>query len=81
MMCQILWQAEPIALSKQLGNLRGNLRWEMTKLINPSWEEDVLINDAFGEEFSLNNSFIFQANSSSHEAQSENQVIIPSIGT
>ena len=73
MMCQILWQAGPIALSKRLGNLRGNLRQEMTELINPSWEEDVLINKTFSEEFSLNNLFIFQANSSSHIVESENQ--------
>ena len=59
-------------------DLRDNLRREMTELINWSWEEDILINDAFGEEFSLNNLFIFQANSSSHVVEGENQA---SIGT
>ena len=45
----------------------------MIELINTSWEEDVLINKTSGEEFSLNNLFIFQANSSSHRVESENQ--------
>ena len=62
-------------------DLRDNLRQEMTELTNQSWEEDVFINDAFGEEFSLNNLFIFQANSSSHVVERENQVVLPSTGT
>ena len=41
----------------------------------------MLINDSFGEEFSLDNLFIFQANSCSHVAKSENQALSPSTGT
>ena len=46
-------------------DLRDNLIWEMTNLVNRSWEEDVLINDDFGEEFYLNNFITFQDNISS----------------